>query len=182
MYRYSLIFRDLGIFDFRHRLSLSHRNQTHPDLHLWCQPWRPADKPIKKEELGSDEGLGSLANGGRGKDAQHRAQSTSSSSSMSSSASSSSSSPLPSPFQDAFISYISSEHCYQKPRALVVEKRGGSYMDGDLHACDPQRPSAKQYADQASMDRALMFTGGPLKPASLPTPCIRQNLLELTPF
>ncbi|XP_031423241.1 PHD finger protein 20 isoform X2 [Clupea harengus] len=126
------------------------QNQTHPDLHLWCQPWRPADKPIKKEELGSDEGLGSLANGGRGKDAQHRAQSTSSSSSMSSSASSSSSSPLPSPFQDAFISYISSEHCYQKPRALVVEKRGGSYMDGDLHACDPQRPSAKQYADQES--------------------------------
>lgn len=137
---------------------LSHRSQTHPDLHLWCQPWRMADKPIKKEEdlgtplsmtpSGTDEGVTA---GGRGGEGQRRAQSNStSSSSMSSSVSSSCSSPLTSSFQDAFISYISSEHCYQKPRALVVEKKGGSYMDGDLHAYDPQRPYARQRSDQAS--------------------------------
>ncbi|KAG5274502.1 hypothetical protein AALO_G00137040 [Alosa alosa] len=116
------------------------QSQTHPDLRLWCQPWRPAAKAIKKEEDLD------MTYGG---EVQRRAQSTSSSS-MSSSVSSSCSSPLSSRFQDAFISYISSEHCYQKPRALVVEKRGGSYMDADLHAYDTQRPHARQRSDQES--------------------------------
>ncbi|XP_062402005.1 PHD finger protein 20 isoform X4 [Sardina pilchardus] len=120
------------------------QSQTHPDLRLWCQPWRPAGKAIKKEE-----DLDMTTYGGHGSEVQRRAQSTSSSS-MSSSVSSSCSSPLSSRFQDAFISYISSEHCYQKPRALVVEKRGGSYMDADLHAYDTQRPHGRQRSDQES--------------------------------
>ncbi|KAL2091327.1 hypothetical protein ACEWY4_013590 [Coilia grayii] len=138
------------------------QSQSHPDLHLWCQPWRSAS--IKKEEdtsfpvgttsAGMDNNMGAtgMLLPDRGKEAQRRAPSTSSSgSSMSSSlVSSSSSSPLSSSFQDAFISYISSEHCYQKPRALVVEKRASSFLDGELHACDTHRPYGRQNADQES--------------------------------
>ncbi|XP_063071606.1 PHD finger protein 20 isoform X2 [Engraulis encrasicolus] len=90
---------------------------------------------------------------------QRRAPSSSTSSLSShvssSSSSSSSLSPLSSSFQDAFLSYISSEHCYQKPRALVVEKRsssGASYMDnGDLHGYDTQ--GGRHYARQQRPDK-----------------------------
>lgn len=98
---------------------------------------------------------------------QRRAPSSSTSSLSShvssSSSSSSSLSPLSSSFQDAFLSYISSEHCYQKPRALVVEKRsssGASYMDnGDLHGYDTQ--GGRHYARQQRPDKASQHKNTP---------------------
>lgn len=98
------------------------RSRQHPDLQLWCQPWkqhsgegRPHSKHIHVTEARSKEEVPSYRtlNGAVEK-------------------------PLPLPLpQSVEESYITSEHCYQKPRAyypaveqkLVVETRGSALDD-----------------------------------------------------
>lgn len=98
------------------------QNREHPDLQLWCQPWkqrsgdgRPHSKHIHVAEAKSKEEAPSYRtlNGALEK-------------------------PLPLPLpRSVEESYITSEHCYQKPRAyypaveqkLVVETRGSALED-----------------------------------------------------
>lgn len=96
---------------------LPHRSREHPDLQLWCQPWkqhsgdgRAHSRHIQVTEAKSKEEAPSCRtlNGAAEK-------------------------PLPLP-RSVEESYITSEHCYQKPRAyypaveqkLVVETRGSA--------------------------------------------------------
>ncbi|XP_077635014.1 PHD finger protein 20-like, partial [Crocuta crocuta] len=97
-------------------------SRQHPDLQLWCQPWkqhsgegRPHSKHIHIAEAKSKEEVPSYRtlNGAVEK-------------------------PLPLPLpRSVEESYITSEHCYQKPRAyypaveqkLVVETRGSALDD-----------------------------------------------------
>uniref|UniRef100_A0A4W5PMD4 PHD finger protein 20 n=1 Tax=Hucho hucho TaxID=62062 RepID=A0A4W5PMD4_9TELE len=83
------------------KMSILH-TQTHPDLRMWCQPWKRAERPWRRDGSGT------------GTDAAPSPAPTDE-------ASSSAFSPYQS-FQD---SYIMSEHCYQKPRAYypAVEQR-----------------------------------------------------------
>lgn len=102
------------------RVCLPHRSREHPDLQLWCQPWkqhsgdgRSHSRHIQVAEAKSKEEAPSYRtlNGAVEK-------------------------PLPLP-QSVEESYITSEHCYQKPRAyypaveqkLVVETRGSALDD-----------------------------------------------------
>uniref|UniRef100_A0A8C9CW19 PHD finger protein 20 n=1 Tax=Panthera leo TaxID=9689 RepID=A0A8C9CW19_PANLE len=98
------------------------QSRQHPDLQLWCQPWkqhsgegRPHSKHIHVTEARSKEEVPSYRtlNGAVEK-------------------------PLPLPLpRSVEESYITSEHCYQKPRAyypaveqkLVVETRGSALDD-----------------------------------------------------
>ncbi|XP_035378549.1 PHD finger protein 20b [Electrophorus electricus] len=107
------------------------QTQAHPDLKLWRQPWRPADG-VRRKEAG-DPGSGTSApspcstleaepvGGETGKAVA----------------------PMP-PAVPSPASYISSEHCYQKPRTyypalerrLVVETRGGSELEHSLRSSE----------------------------------------------
>lgn len=94
----------------------SHRSREHPDLQLWCQPWkqhsgegRAHSRHIHITDTRSEESPSyRTLNGAVEKP-----------------------SPLPRSVEE---SYITSEHCYQKPRAyypaveqkLVVETRGSA--------------------------------------------------------
>ncbi|KAI4877243.1 hypothetical protein NFI96_014299, partial [Prochilodus magdalenae] len=104
------------------------QTQAHPDLKLWRQPWRSNDGVRRK--WAGDSGM----------------------------ATPSPSSPLTAEFKDDepeapasvgtpysfHTSYISSEHCYQKPRTyypvlerrLVVETRGGSELEHSLRSSE----------------------------------------------
>ncbi|XP_072522679.1 PHD finger protein 20 isoform X2 [Salminus brasiliensis] len=96
------------------------QNQTHPDLKLWCQPW-------KQTERGQQKTFKAERTTGSFQQVLHRTESKELSQIPSSSFS----------FQN---SYISSEHCYQKPWAyypaleerLVVERWGGSELEDRL--------------------------------------------------
>ncbi|KAK6303900.1 hypothetical protein J4Q44_G00263540 [Coregonus suidteri] len=105
------------VFDVLNGLQLKMsilRKQTHSDLKLWRQPWK------QEEELGRSCGA---SPGSRRRSWPNRVQKT---------------------FQDSKASYISSEHCYQKPWAyypaaeqrLVVETRGGSELEDSLRSTE----------------------------------------------
>ncbi|XP_065105953.2 PHD finger protein 20b isoform X1 [Paramisgurnus dabryanus] len=115
------------------------QTQAHPDLKLWRQPWKPADGLRRK--MAGDSGVTTPFPpsppdmGGSELDVLK--------------------SEVPSPvekhcsFQD---SYISSEHCYQKPRTyypaverrLVVETRGGSELEDSLRSTEDLLEMAEQ--------------------------------------
>uniref|UniRef100_A0A673J3C6 PHD finger protein 20-like n=1 Tax=Sinocyclocheilus rhinocerous TaxID=307959 RepID=A0A673J3C6_9TELE len=100
------------------------QTQAHPDLKFWRQPWKPADSLRRK--MAGDSGIATPF--------------PSSPPEMGANEFETLKSEVPSPvethcsFQD---SYISSEHCYQKPRTyypaverrLVVETRCGSELE-----------------------------------------------------
>ncbi|KAL4648952.1 PHD finger protein 20-like [Arapaima gigas] len=94
------------------------QSQTNPDLKLWRQPWKQTDKPKKKGGTRSGTVPSPLTDVG-----EDRVVTSLSSPAVMTA--------TPPPQQ---ASYISSEHCYQKPRAyypaveqrLVVETRAGS--------------------------------------------------------
>ncbi|XP_075997086.1 PHD finger protein 20 isoform X2 [Genypterus blacodes] len=120
------------------------QNSAHPDLQLWRQPWKQAERPHRVSEScwGSDATPSPVMpdeDMSRGEilmsnalEKLSRAATTATSSSTSSACFS---------FQD---SYISSEHCYQKPRAyypaveqrLVVETRQGSELEDSMRSTE----------------------------------------------
>lgn len=115
------------------------RTQAHPDLKLWRQPWKPADGLRRK--VAGDSGFATPF--------------PSSPPEMGASEVDVLKSEVPSPiethcsFQD---SYISSDHCYQKPRTyypaverrLVVETRGGSELEDSLRSTEDLLEMAEQ--------------------------------------
>ncbi|XP_055773278.1 PHD finger protein 20-like isoform X6 [Salvelinus fontinalis] len=152
------------------------QTQTHPDLQLWCQPWKRAERPWRRggsgtgtdaapspalTDEGSEKDHKSLARGGA------EALMSAAMEKLSRASSSSSSSPYQS-FQD---SYIMSEHCYQKPRAyypaveqrLVVETtRRGSELEDSLRSTEDLLEREQRYG-------GMLETARPKAPTHLNT-------------
>ncbi|XP_016348482.1 PHD finger protein 20-like isoform X2 [Sinocyclocheilus anshuiensis] len=115
------------------------QTQAHPDLKFWRQPWKPADSLRRK--MAGDSGIATPF--------------PSSPPEMGANEFETLKSEVPSPvethcsFQD---SYISSEHCYQKPRTyypaverrLVVETRCGSELEDSLRSTEDLLEMAEQ--------------------------------------
>ncbi|KAM9859752.1 PHD finger protein 20 isoform 2-T2 [Aulostomus maculatus] len=139
------------------------QSNTHPDLQLWRQPWKQVQRPLS----GSNSCLGSDAvpspvtpdeDMSRGEILLSNALERLSRAATAATASSScSSSPFPS-FQD---SYISSEHCYQKPRAyypaveqrLVVETRQGSELEDSMRSTEELLEREQRYGSLLETDK-----------------------------
>ncbi|XP_035518416.1 PHD finger protein 20 isoform X2 [Morone saxatilis] len=136
------------------------QSNTHPDLQLWRQPW----KHLERSRTGSDSFRGSDAapspvtpdeDMSRGEILMSNALEKLSRATTSSS--SCSSSPFPS-FQD---SYITSEHCYQKPRAyypaveqrLVVETRQGSELEDSMRSTEELLEREQRYGSLLETDK-----------------------------
>nr|CBN81025.1 PHD finger protein 20 [Dicentrarchus labrax] len=136
------------------------QSNTHPDLQLWRQPW----KHLERSRTGSDSCRGSDAapspvtpdeDMSRGEILMSNALEKLSRAATSSS--SCSSSPFPS-FQD---SYITSEHCYQKPRAyypaveqrLVVETRQGSELEDSMRSTEELLEREQRYGSLLETDK-----------------------------
>ncbi|XP_051736725.1 PHD finger protein 20b isoform X3 [Ctenopharyngodon idella] len=113
--------------------------QAHPDLKLWRQPWKPVDG-LRRKATG-DSGIATPFPPSPPEMGVNEFETLKSE--------------VPSPvethcsFQD---SYISSEHCYQKPRTyypaverrLVVETRGGSELEDSLRSTEDLLEMAEQ--------------------------------------
>ncbi|XP_061113392.1 PHD finger protein 20b isoform X2 [Conger conger] len=126
------------------------QTQAHPDLKLWCQPWKQAEKPRKRggadtgamPSPATDEGEERERERGGGCGVGEAAEKQPSR--------------VPS-FQD---SYISSEHCYQKPRTyypaveqrLVVETRG-SELEDSLRSTEDLLELEQRYGGPLDPDR-----------------------------
>ncbi|XP_028431299.1 PHD finger protein 20 isoform X1 [Perca flavescens] len=138
------------------------QSNTHPDLHLWRQPW----KHLERSRTTSDSCRGSDAapspvtpdeDMSRGEILMSNALEKLSRAATSATSSSSCSFPFPS-FQD---SYITSEHCYQKPRAyypaveqrLVVETRQGSELEDSLRSTEELLEREQRYGSLLEMDK-----------------------------
>ncbi|XP_054883166.1 PHD finger protein 20 isoform X1 [Poeciliopsis prolifica] len=142
------------------------QSSTHPDLRLWQQPWKHFDRP----RLGSDSCRGSNAapspltpdeDMSRGEilmsNALQKLSRAATVAASAASSSSSSSSPYPS-FQD---SYITSEHCYQKPRTyypaveqrLVVETRQGSELEDSMRSTEELLEREQRFGSLLDMDK-----------------------------
>ncbi|KAF7655298.1 hypothetical protein LDENG_00057980 [Lucifuga dentata] len=120
------------------------QNSCHADLQLWRQPWKQVDQPQKVSDScwGSDAAPSPVTPGedmSRGEILMSNALEKLSRAATTATSSSSSSACLS--FQD---SYISSEHCYQKPRAyypaveqrLVVETWQGSELEDSMRSTE----------------------------------------------
>ncbi|KAM6980808.1 PHD finger protein 20-like [Aplochiton taeniatus] len=135
------------------------QNQNHPDLRLWCQPWKCSERPWKSfDSCPSTNAVPSPAapdeDMTRGEVLMSNALEKLSQAATSSS---SSSSPYLS-FQD---SYILSEHCYQKPRAyypaveqrLVVETRRGSELEDSMRSTEDLLEREQRYGGLLETNR-----------------------------
>ncbi|KAJ8370639.1 hypothetical protein SKAU_G00106670 [Synaphobranchus kaupii] len=125
------------------------QTQAHPDLKLWCQPWKQAEKPRKRG--GADTGAMPSPATDEGEERER-------SSSCRAAEASAEKQPCRVPsFQD---SYISSEHCYQKPRTyypaveqrLVVETRG-SELEDSLRSTEDLLELEQRYGGPLDPDR-----------------------------
>nr|XP_061779845.1 PHD finger protein 20-like isoform X1 [Nerophis lumbriciformis] len=145
------------------------QNNTHPDLKLWCQPWKSnARPPISSDSCrGSNTAPSPVTpdeDMSRGEILMSNAleKLSRTATAATSSSSSSSSSPFPS-FQD---SYITSEHCYQKPRAyypaveqrLVVETRQGSELEDSLRSTEELLEREQRFGSLLDTDKPKSIT------------------------
>ncbi|XP_047439178.1 PHD finger protein 20 isoform X2 [Mugil cephalus] len=139
------------------------QSSTHPDLQLWRQPW----KHLERSRIASDSCRGSNSapspvtpdeDMSRGEILMSNAlEKLSRAATAATSSSSCSSSPFPS-FQD---SYITSEHCYQKPRAyypaveqrLVVETRQGSELEDSMRSTEELLEREQRYGSLLETDK-----------------------------
>ncbi|XP_077386956.1 PHD finger protein 20-like isoform X2 [Festucalex cinctus] len=139
------------------------QTNTHPDLKLWRQPWKRVARP----PTCSDSYRGSNAapspvtpdeDMSRGEILMSNAlEKLSRAAAAATSSSSCSSSPFPS-FQD---SYITSEHCYQKPRTyypaveqrLVVETRQGSELEDSMRSTEELLEREQRFGSLLETDK-----------------------------
>ncbi|XP_068171704.1 PHD finger protein 20 isoform X2 [Antennarius striatus] len=137
------------------QLKMSVLRNAHPDLQLWREPW----KDFETSRIGSESYRGSDAvpspvtpdeDMSRGEILMSNAlEKLSRAATVATPSSSCSSSPFPS-FQD---SYITSEHCYQKPWAyypaveqrLVVETRQGSELEDSMRSTEELLEREQRY-------------------------------------
>ncbi|XP_053289067.1 PHD finger protein 20 isoform X1 [Pleuronectes platessa] len=138
------------------------QSNTHPDLQLWRQPWKHMERSL----TGFDSCRGSDAapspatpdeDMSRGEILMSNALEKLSRAATAATSTSSYSSPFPS-FQD---SYITSEHCYQKPRAyypaveqrLVVETRQGSELEDSMRSTEELLEREQRYGSLLETDK-----------------------------
>lgn len=146
-----------------HFISPIFRSNTHPDLQLWRQPWKHLERPRACSDScrGSDAAPSPVTpdeDMSRGEILMSNAlEKLSRAATAAASSSSCSSSPFPS-FQD---SYITSEHCYQKPRAyypaveqrLVVETRQGSELEDSMRSTEELLEREQRYGSLLETDK-----------------------------
>ncbi|XP_030275908.1 PHD finger protein 20 isoform X2 [Sparus aurata] len=139
------------------------QSNTHPDLQLWRQPWKHLERPRACSDScrGSDAAPSPVTpdeDMSRGEILMSNAlEKLSRAATAAASSSSCSSSPFPS-FQD---SYITSEHCYQKPRAyypaveqrLVVETRQGSELEDSMRSTEELLEREQRYGSLLETDK-----------------------------
>ncbi|KAM8868080.1 PHD finger protein 20-like isoform 1-T1 [Synchiropus picturatus] len=130
------------------------QGNAHPDLQLWRQPWRQAERTLPcydscRGSFAAPSPITPDEDMSRGEILMSNALEKLSRAATSATTSSTSSSPFPS-FQD---SYIISEHCYQKPRAyypaveqrLVVETRQGSELEDSMRSTEELLEREQRY-------------------------------------
>nr|XP_046199753.1 PHD finger protein 20-like isoform X4 [Oncorhynchus gorbuscha] len=135
------------------------QTQTHSDLKLWCQPWKQEEKLGMSCSMATSRTPSPAANDREGGEAL-KAMSVSALSEKAKRVQMS-----PTSFQDSNASYISSEHCYQKPRAyypaveqrLVVETRGGSELEDSLRSTENLLEQEQRYGGPLDPDRAKLY-------------------------
>ncbi|XP_061688701.1 PHD finger protein 20 isoform X2 [Syngnathoides biaculeatus] len=138
------------------------QNNTHPDLKLWRQPWKRVARPPTCSD--SYRGSGAAPSPvtpdedmSRGEILMSNALEKLSRAAAATTSSSCSSSPFTS-FQD---SYISSEHCYQKPRhyypaveqRLVVETRQGSELEDSMRRTEELLEREQRFGSLLETDK-----------------------------
>ncbi|XP_067097688.1 PHD finger protein 20 isoform X2 [Osmerus mordax] len=136
------------------------QSQTHPDLRLWRQPWKRTERPWKRGDSyqGTDTVPSPMATE---EDRAHSEVLSAALEKLSRATSASSSSSCSSPYQSFQDSYISSEHCYQKPRAyypaveqrLVVETRRGSELEDSLRSTEDLLEREQRYGGLLDTDK-----------------------------
>ncbi|XP_061640805.1 PHD finger protein 20 isoform X2 [Phyllopteryx taeniolatus] len=141
------------------------QNNTHPDLKLWRQPWKRVARPptFSDSYRGSDAAPSPVTpdeDMSRGEILMSSAlEKLSRAAAAATSSSSCSSSPFPFPsFQD---SYITSEHCYQKPRhyypaveqRLVVETRQGSELEDSMRRTEELLEREQRFGSLLETDK-----------------------------
>ncbi|XP_019911438.2 PHD finger protein 20 isoform X3 [Esox lucius] len=142
------------------------QTQTHPDLRLWCQPWKRVERPWRKGGSGTGTDTApSPAPTDDGSERDHKSLMSVAMEKLSRASSSSSSSF--SPYQSFQDSYIMSEHCYQKPRAyypaveqrLVVETtRRGSELEDSLRSTEDLLEREQRYGGMLETGRPKTHT------------------------
>lgn len=151
------------------------RTQTHPDLQLWCQPWKRAERPWRRGGSGmGTDAAPSPALTDEGSEKDHKSLARGGAEALMSAAMeklSRASSSAFSPYQSFQDSYIMSEHCYQKPRAyypaveqrLVVETtRRGSELEDSLRSTEDLLEREQRYG-------GMLETARPKAPTHLNT-------------
>ncbi|XP_031422387.1 PHD finger protein 20b isoform X2 [Clupea harengus] len=126
--------------------------QAHPDLKLWRQPWKQAEH--SKRKAGPSEPESAAPSPSPSSTDPYIRTSADPESHGRWEASSQDKPGRVASFQD---SYISSEHCYQKPRTyypaveqrLVVETRGGSELEDSLRSTEDLLEMEQRYAGEA---------------------------------
>lgn len=144
--------------------------QTHPDLRLWCQPWKRAERPWRRDGSGTGTDTApSPAPTDEGSERDHKSLARGGAEALMSAAMeklSRASSSAFSPYQSFQDSYIMSEHCYQKPRAyypaveqrLVVETtRRGSELEDSLRSTENLLELEQRYGGPLDPDRAKLY-------------------------
>uniref|UniRef100_A0A674EIU7 PHD finger protein 20, b n=1 Tax=Salmo trutta TaxID=8032 RepID=A0A674EIU7_SALTR len=135
------------------------QTQTHSDLKLWRQPWKQEEELGMSRSMATSRAPSPAANDREVGDAL-KAMSVSAPSGKAKRVQMS-----PTSFQDSNASYISSEHCYQKPRAyypaveqrLVVETRGGSELEDSLRSTENLLELEQRYGGPLDPDRAKLY-------------------------
>ncbi|XP_052329287.1 PHD finger protein 20-like isoform X6 [Oncorhynchus keta] len=152
------------------KMSILH-TQTHPDLRLWCQPWKRAERPWRRDGSGTGtDATPSPAPTDEGSERDHKSLARGGAEALMSAAMeklSRASSSAFSPYQSFQDSYIMSEHCYQKPRAyypaveqrLVVETtRRGSELEDSLRSTEDLLEREQRYGGMLETARPKAHT------------------------
>ncbi|KAM9524224.1 PHD finger protein 20-like isoform 4-T8 [Salvelinus alpinus] len=152
------------------KMSILH-TQTHPDLRLWCQPWKRAERPWRRDGSGTGtDAAPSPAPTDEGSERDHKSLARGGAEALMSAAMeklSRASSSTFSPYQSFQDSYIMSEHCYQKPRAyypaveqrLVVETtRRGSELEDSLRSTEDLLEREQRYGGMLETARPKAHT------------------------
>ncbi|XP_034151729.1 PHD finger protein 20b [Esox lucius] len=153
------------------------QTHTHSDLKLWCQPWKQEEDLVRSYSMEASRAPSPAV-----RDRELSCEALRGISVSTPSEKPNMSQRSPARFQDSYTSYISSEHCYQKPRAyypaveqrLVVETRRGSELEDSLRSTENLLELEQRYGGPLDPDRAKLYPssllqdGAKIHPVVLP--------------
>uniref|UniRef100_A0AAY5KGE7 C2H2-type domain-containing protein n=1 Tax=Esox lucius TaxID=8010 RepID=A0AAY5KGE7_ESOLU len=136
------------------------QTHTHSDLKLWCQPWKQEEDLVRSYSMEASRAPSPAV-----RDRELSCEALRGISVSTPSEKPNMSQRSPARFQDSYTSYISSEHCYQKPRAyypaveqrLVVETRRGSELEDSLRSTENLLELEQRYGGPLDPDRAKLY-------------------------